>query len=205
MDSVSDTERERLQREGTRQYEVVDRLLSMHAVLRDGYKRRALGLNTGQVGVSLFLSIFAFVSDEVLRSLGYEPDMARFVVGLSAAVVLLLSITEFRVDWRMSATRHDEAAECLAKLKARYRRSAARFGDGVGSDHAGLTADYEKAMADLPAIPERLFGRLKAAHEFKRALSRRIEENPLAPWWLLRTRLRLEGALAALRLRGDGE
>lgn len=194
---------QRAAREGRRQYDVVDRLLSMHATLRDRYERRALCLNTSLVGVSLFLSIFAFVSDDVLRALGYEAAMARLVVGVAAIGVLLLSITEFRVDWRTSASQHDEAAERLAKLKAKYRRVIGGYEGGNGADYSGLAIEYERTMVGLRPIPERLFTRLKARHEFKKACSRRLDDHPGAPGWLVGVQLRVEAMWGVLRGSGN--
>ena len=171
----------------------------MHAVLRDRYERRALWLSTALVGVSLFLSIFAFVSDDLLRTLGYEAPMARFVLGVASVSVLLLSITEFRVDWKASALRHREAAERLARLKGRYRRVIAETEEREDVGYAELAVEYYRTMVSLGPIPERLFTRLKANHEFKKALSRRLDSNPGAPWWLVWARLRIEGTWRVLR------
>ena len=96
--SGESAENDGTKQENDRQYELTDQLLSMHASLRDKYERRALLLNTTLVAISLFLSVFAFVGDEVLVSLGYRPPIARFFFGFSAVIVLILSITEFRVD-----------------------------------------------------------------------------------------------------------
>ena len=188
-----------IQQENKRQYELVDQLLSMHSSLRDTNEHRAFWLNTIQIGISLFLSVFAFVGDNVLRSLGYDPAMARFILGFSAVIILLLSITEFRVDWRAIGSRHTQAVEHLARLKAKYRKA---FSESQGSDskkNSMLTTQYEKTITNLPPIPERHFNRLKANHQLKRILSRRLSQNPKAPEWFLRIQLRLEGVCTALK------
>ena len=193
------------QRENERQYRTVDLLLSMHSSLREKYERRAFWLNTTQIGASMFLSVFAFVSDNVLESWGYHPEIARVAIGLSAILILLLSITEFRVDWKTVASRHSDAGKQLAELKALFRRrfSETRSAGEAPATLAELRTQYERTMEDLRPIPERRFNRLKAGHEFKRILSRRLSENPKAPWWFLRAQLRLEGVFVALR-RGNG-
>ena len=185
--------------ENERQYNVIDQLLSMHSTLRDKYERRAFWLNTIQIGISLFLCVFAFVGDNVLTSLEYEPAMARFVLGFSAVIVLLLSITEFRVDWRGIGSRHVDAAECLSRLKARYRKA---FSESEGNDpkkNICLMTQYDKTMANLQPIPERYFNQLKADYQFKRILSLRLSQNPKIPIWFLRIQIRLEGISAALK------
>lgn len=189
--------------ENERQYELIDQLLSMHSTLRDRYRRRSFLLNTSLIGISLFLSVFAFVGDDVLKSLSYHPPMTRFVLGFSAVIVLLLSITEYRVDWRAIGARHIEAVKCLAKLKAKYRKA---FNESTGNDskkNSRLMIEYDKTMAILPPIPERNFNQLKASHQYKRILSQRLSQNPKAPAWFLRAQLRLEGMRTAFRKEGD--
>lgn len=189
---------DRTKQENKRQYELTDQLLSMHSSLRDKYERRAFLLNTALIAVSLFLCVFAFVGDDVLGSLVYHPPMARLVLGLSAVIVLILSITEFRVDWRATGARHAEAAKHLAELKAKYRKA---FNEAAGNDsekNSTLTTQYDKTMAILPPIPERYCNQLKANHQFKRILSQRLSQNQKVPEWFLRIQLRLEGIHAAL-------
>src|SRR2546425_528267 len=95
--------------ENERQYGVIDQMLTMHSSYQDRMERRAFWLNTVLIASSLFLAIFAFVGDELLRAVGLDPAMTRFLLGLTAVVVLIGSITEFRVDWRSVAGRHAEA------------------------------------------------------------------------------------------------
>ena len=54
-------------------------------------------------------------------------------------------------------------------------------------------------MEVLPPIPERDFIQLKADHQFKRIMSRRLSQNPKVPKWFLRIQLRLEGIRVALK------
>ncbi len=189
--------------ENERQYRVLDQMLSMHSSLRDRLERRAFWLNTGLIASSLFLCVFAFVGDDVLTALGLDPALTRFTIGLSAVVVLVFSITEFRVDWRSVAGRHAEAAIRLAQLKAKYRKS---FDETVGNDpkkNARLAADYEKTTGTLPAIPDRWFNTLKAEHRFKRTLSERLSQCPKAPVWFLRLQICWEGIREARHAAKD--
>ena len=193
---------DRTKQENKRQYELTDQLLSMHSSLRDKYERRAFLLNTALIAISLFLCVFAFVDDVVLGSLGYHPPMTRLVLGLSAVIVLILSITEFRVDWRAMGAKHAEGVKHLAELKAECRKA---FNESTGNDsekNSTLTTQYNKTMAKLPPIPEQHFNTLKANHQFKRILSQRLSQNPKAPEWFLRIQLRLEGMCAALKKEG---
>lgn len=179
--------------ENERQYGIIDQMLTMHSSYRDRMELRAFWLNTSLVALSLFLAVFAFVGDDLLRVLGSDPAIARLVLGLAAVVVLICSITEFRVDWRFVAGGHAKAVSMLAAMKAKYRKS---FTETEGNDpkkNARLTSEYDKTMSILPAIPDRWFNKLKAEHQFKRLLSERISLCPKAPKWYLWCQLRLEG------------
>lgn len=186
--------------ENERQYGVIDQMLTMHSSFRDRMERRAFCLNTALIGFSLFLTVFAFVGDALLQALGLEPAMTRFLLGLAAVLVLLLSITEFRVDWRSVAGKHSEAVSRLAKLKAIYRKSFTETGGDDPEENAILTSAYENLMDNLPPIPGKWFNTLKSEHHFKRLLSGRISQCPKAPIFFLRLQLRIEGIREALQL-----
>lgn len=180
-------------REFNRQYQVVDQLMSMHSSLRDTYERRAFWLNTCQIGVSLFLCVLAFVGDDAIESVGLESTRTRALLASVATVILLLAITEYRVDWKSRAANHGTAVGRLATLKAVYRRSRATIRRGDGAQWPDIDEQYHRVMGGLPPIPERRFTGLKAAHQFKVLLSKRSSENPAGPNWFLRLVLRLEG------------
>ena len=201
--SEDGTESNTLTEENERQYRSIDQLLSMHSLLCERYVRRAFILNTAQIGISLLLCGFAFVADEVLLSLGLEPARGRFFLGIIAVIVLLLSITEFRVDWKAVGSTHREATRNLAELKAKYRKAYSESAGGDCEKNARLTVEYEKLMAHLPPIPEKYFIHLKANHRFKLILSQQVGRNPKAPVWFLRLRLQLTGMRTALK-EGEG-
>lgn len=191
--------------ENDRQYRVVDQLLSMHSSLRDCLERRAFWLNTSLIAASLFLTVFAFVGDALLGKFGVEPDKARFVFGVTAVVILIVSITEFRVDWRSVAGRHGEAAGRLAQLKSKYRGAYVAASGSDPATNLSLTTQYNEVMGSLPPIPDRWFSKLKARHRFKRILSERVSAYPKAPIWFLRFRIRIEGLAEAAKGRASDD
>ena len=184
--------------EERRQYRVIDQMLTMHALYRDFLNRRAFWLNTILVALSLFLSVFSFVSDGLLAILGYEPEAARFIFGVAAVAVLIGAITEYRVDWKSVAGGHAEAARKLATTKALYRERMKKVRD-VGGAGRSLSEEYNAVMEALPVIPDRWFNALKARHCYKVVLSQRISQYPKTPIWLLRFQVRKEGIREALR------
>lgn len=136
--------------ENERQYGVIDQMLTMHSFFRDRMEWRAFCLNTALIGFSLFLTVFAFVGDDLLQALGLEPSMTRLFLGLAAVLILLFSITEFRVHWRTVAGKHSEAVSRLAKLKARFRKSFTETGGNNPEENTILTSEYENLMNSLP-------------------------------------------------------
>lgn len=179
--------------EHARQYRVVDQMLTMHSLYRDILSRRAFWLNTTLVALSLVLAVFSFVEDSLLRVLGFEPEVTRFVVGGLAVGVLIVAITEFRVDWQSVAGRHADAARRLAEMKALYRQYKTREKLGDSDVEPKLADEYHRLMEMLPAIPDRWFNRLKANHCYKVALSKRVSQYPTTPVWMMRLMLRVEG------------
>ncbi|HKM77705.1 MAG TPA: hypothetical protein VJZ03_01400 [Candidatus Bathyarchaeia archaeon] len=179
--------------ENERQYRVIDQMLTMHSLLRDRMERRAFWLNTALIASSLFLTVFTFVGDDLLRALNLDPALTRFVLGLVTVVVLICSITEFRVDWRSVAGRHAEAVSRLARMKTKYRQSFTDTGGNDPQTNAILTSACDNMMSNISTIPDRWFNVLKAEHQFKRLLSERISQCPKTPRWFLRLQLRIEG------------
>lgn len=184
-----------------RQYRVIDQLVSMHSMLRDRYSRLALALNTSLVIVSFTLCVMTFVGDELLENAGQDPPFVRLVFGLVAAVILALSITEFRVDWRARSTRHADAAKRLSEVKGEYRRVRTDLKHEAAAETLQLRRLYETTVQDVIEVPERLFNRLKAKHVFKRILSEETSAHPKAPHWFLWIRLRCEGIVGARKER----
>lgn len=195
------TERLTTKEENERQYRIIDQMATMHSLLRDAYERLAFWLNTSLIGTSLFLCVFAFVGDDVFRSYQFEPSTARFVFGIIAVVVLILSITEFRVDWRAQAVKHAAAVRRLSLLKTKYRVNFAETNSDDLERNTELTAEYDRVTSELPAIPEHAFNKLKAEYQFKRILSQRISAYPKTPERFLRIQLRCEGISEAWRGR----
>jgi len=179
--------------ENERQYRVVDQMITMHSLYRDRMERRAFWLNTVLIALSLFLTVFTFVGDDLIRQFGFEPGMTRFIFGIVTVFILIASITEFRVDWRSVSGRHAEAVKRLVLLKEKFREAYLNSACSLPAQNALLTTEYNNVMHGLPAIPDRYFNELKAEHEFKVLLSRRISQYPKTPIWFLRLLLWIEG------------
>jgi len=176
-----------------RQYRVVDQMLSIHSLLRDRYRRRALLLSCVLLAVAVILNACVFVDDATLTALGFRPTNAKVAIGLASIAVFLISIIELRVDWGGTANSHKSAAEILTVLKAKYRQQfdSARKDDPAANQE--LTSDYARTLAELAPIPEAVFTRLKRHHLKKKLLSERISHNPGAPIFLLKFKIWWQG------------
>lgn len=165
-----------------RQFRVLDQMLSAHSALRDRFSKRALWLTIGLLALAVVLNAFVFVSDDVLRFFGSDPEAIRIWLGIVSVAILTLSIAEFKVDWQGRARLHEDAVRRLGDLKASFRAVDPRAADG--NDHelvASLARDYSKVMDQLPPIPEKHFIPLKASHLRKVLLSRELDEHPGVP------------------------
>jgi len=183
--------------ENERQFRVLDQMLSMHASLRDNYARWAFVLNISLIAISIILCAFVFASDNVLATIGLKPEAAHVGLGLVSVAVLILSIVEFRVDWKNISSRHAEAAKQLANLKGKYRRLYSETEGKDSKKNERLSSEYERVMRTITSIPDRKFNCLKAKHNFKKLLSQQINLYPKTPCWYLRLKLRYEGFLPA--------
>lgn len=178
--------------EAKRQYRVIDQMLSMHSALRDRYARRAKALTIGILGCSVILCTVTFLPDDALQPLGVSSSGNRFIIGGFASIVFFLSLLDLCVSWGKVSRRHEEASEMLAKLKQKHR--AAMCGGKIEpAACAALTEEFSRIMAELPRIPDKQFGSLKAYHLRKIRLSQMIESHVGCPVWLLRLRLVWEG------------
>jgi hypothetical protein len=175
--------------ENEREYRLIDQLMTAHAVLRDRFCRRARALSVLLLSLALALNAFVFTNEDMLKRVffGYIAEPKIFI-GFISIGLLILSIVGIRVDWEGRSRSHAEALERLGRLKARYREAHASAPNAEIQSELGR--EYARTMELLPPIPEQLFTRLKAYHQFKRLLSRELDSHPGVPAWILGLRLR---------------
>ena len=179
-----------------RQYRVINQMLTAHSVLRDRCKRRAFVISTGILALSVALNAFVFASDDMLRLIFRgHVDFGKLGLQITSVFLLILSIIELKVNWAAEGGSRDEALKRLARLKAKYREVFGRQRDEASQNE--LTREYARTMEEIPAIPEKLFAKLKATHEFKCLLSKRISAHPGVPHWILAVLLQLKATLNA--------
>lgn len=90
--------------ENDRQYDVLDQMLTAHALLRDRYAWRALWLNICLLATAIALNAFVFAGDDVLVAMfGAKPEHVKMGLGIASVVAMILSIMALRVDWSGAA------------------------------------------------------------------------------------------------------
>ena len=176
-----------------RKARVADMMLSMHAILRDRYARRATSLDMTIFAAATLLSATTFLDPAVIIDRGWKPETVRLIMGLCSLTLFFLSILVLIVDWKQKATRHQYACRNLSDIKAKARELLAK------SQHLDVNSveDFLRTsafvMSELPPIPDTQFGPLKAKHKRKLAMSEMLDAHPTAPLWLLKAKLSLLG------------
>jgi hypothetical protein len=167
-----------------RQERLVDQMLTMQARLRDRDQAMATLLVCTVLIASLVGVAFAFAGSGPVLTL-LEVTAARSTwLGWLAVGTAALTFVELVVDRRGAAQRRADAVRVLGALKAEYRVPPAR-GQEV-AEAARLSERYAQAMEAVPAIPDRAFNRLKAAHLRKVEVSRLLSEHPGISHWRAR-------------------
>lgn len=188
--------------EFARQRGVMDQMLSQHARLRDRYRRRRLFLVLTTMALGLLGAGFAFATNDVkVTILGVTAGRDKWLGGLSL-VVLLLGVVDLATSWDESAHAHHEATLRLARLKGQFRDVSARSSPGTAPP-AELALGYGETMDLLPAIPDRAFNPLKAAHLRKVEVSKRISAAPGSLSRLVTIQVVLNGMRQHRPGRGD--
>jgi hypothetical protein len=194
-DDFQAPELERLRQE----LRVTDMMLTMHSILRDRLRRKALLLDLIILAGSAVMCATSFIDRAVLESSTAIGLSVAGVRGITAVSLFVVSLFSLRLDWKERAGRHSKACEALARLKSGIRawigRGPLSGGEGTASSRE---PDYQAVMAQIEPIPESRFVALKAAHKRKVILSRMVDEHPAAPIWFLRVRLFARDTIANL-------
>ena len=191
-----------IQQQNERQYRVIDQMMTMHAVLRDRYGRRATCLSSGLLASAVAMNAFIFSSDDVLaRVFVGQPSSARIAMGIVSVILLVLAIVGFRVDWAARGRSHAHAVERLGRLKASFRDAYDPERGPELETARALSKEFVRTMEDLPPIPEKAFNSLKACHLYKRLLSTEVAKHEGVPVLLLQAHLRCQRIWSWLRSR----
>jgi hypothetical protein len=167
---------------------VSDSLCTAHAVLRDRFSRRALGLDLLVLGLSTWLVALAFVEPTLgakLTPFGWD---SQIWIGVLATATFFLTILQLKTDWKAKADAHRRTLELYAEVK----REA---GYAIASDELDDTtcrrvlSRYDLASAVGIEVPEADFLKLKKKHRIKVVLSKHLDKHPSASLIIVRLKL----------------
>lgn len=174
--SEHDASRVAALRELERQRRLADQLLTMHAALRDRDQRIAKLLVCTVLIASIVGVAFAFAGTSfTLTLLGVTATRSTWL-GWLAIATSAMSLVDLVLDKRGAAQARADAVRALAALKAEYRTPPPAGSEEPAA--ARMSERYAQAMETIPAIPEKSFNRLKAAHLRKVEVSKTLSEHP---------------------------
>lgn len=170
-----------------------NQMATQHAILHDRYSKRALRQDLSLMvlaGALVFLSVAktSYVST-ILGWVSLEID-GVLPISLLSFAVFLISISEWRVDWKGRAHSHQSAVKAFSQMRRELKRIAEQEGDIGDQDFRVATERYDAFTGHAPVIPERDFNRTKRRHKLKILESRFMDLYPGANPLLVRVRIR---------------
>lgn len=185
---------------------VSDQLATMHSVLRDSYRRRALWGEGVLLALSVVLCTLALADDVVFEFFSVGVSAARIWLGsLSAAVFLGILLTS-SLDWRGQAADHLRASQTYAAIKLKAHELLAKDDATRGILMPELLGQYHLAGQTCRPVPDGAFVALKASHLRKVHLSRCLDTHPCMSARFVGLALVLRQTWAALcRSQGPAE
>ncbi len=178
MSPVSNTELER-------QYRVLRQRLSMHAMLRDGYAKRALLLDIVLLACSVIFCATTFSSDDGLAKVGLSAERTRTVLGLASITAFFASLVALRVGWKGRSTLHRDAVQKLTVLLGLFRELRQEDGTWPEGQSTELHKAYWEVNNNVVEVPDRRFVGLKVRYLRKIELSRMSSTSPGCPLFVL--------------------
>ena len=177
------------EKELKRQFRVLDQTLSIHAMLKDRYTRRALTLELVLLASSVVFCATTFARDDIFAQVGLSPANVRLMLGVASIAAFFASLVALRVNWQGKSTQHGDAAKKLGNVLAEFRKWKKEDGTWPEGRADELSQSYWVAMHNIVEIPQNQFVNLKAQHLRKVELSKMSSAAPGCPVFLLRFRL----------------
>ncbi|KUO48821.1 MAG: hypothetical protein APF76_18245 [Desulfitibacter sp. BRH_c19] len=189
-----------------RHFKVIDMMLTAHSVLRD---KNNIYSKISDVLLFIFAVILnSVVLIDVFNLLQIDDKIVSILIGGSSVFLLILSLVSLLMGWKEKALKHNHATILLSDLKLRCREL--RIEPDPSLEYIKREIDlYNNCLNSLPIkIPEREFLKLKAYHQRKIMLSKKISQYPGSSIFLIRIVLWFEGNLELLKCfkeRGGGD
>lgn len=155
-----------------RQYRLLNQTISMHAILRDKYSRRALILDVMLLICSIIFCATTFAPNDLYTFLGVEPDNGKIILGVASVIAFMAAIISLRVDWKGRLNKHRDAVKKLSDNLKLFRENKKENDDWERESVATLNQSYWEAMRNIEEIPDKYFNTLKAKHLRKVEISK---------------------------------
>lgn len=166
----------------------IDMMLTMHCVLRDQYKKKAMIVDIVLL-IASTLSLFVSIIDpNLITSLGLPTQNFSIFLKACSVIIFISSLVILRVDWKEQAAKHGRACEALARLKSETRTVLLNNTLTIENcnKHQQLCS---LTMSNLWPVPENKFHKLKSLHLKKIELSKLISSHPGCPLLILKVYL----------------
>lgn len=159
-------------------------MLTMHSILRDKYKARAL-----------FADVFLLVSAVILNSLVFvdvsyftpflnrETDFNLYI-GIFSVLIFAVSLIILLVNWKQKSENHNQAVIQLSELLNYGRIILEKLEDQESID--SFNEKYNQVTSTMVAIPDKKFNYLKSRHLRKVAFSKYLDKHGEMPFWLVK-------------------
>lgn len=188
--------------ETARQFRVLKQTLSMHAFLRDSYRRCALVLELIILGASVVFCATRFAGEGSFKAFGVTPTNGRILFDLCATIAFFASLVLIRIDWKGKSALHRDAVIQFTKVLSLFTRNRNEDDkDWPVEATAELHEAYWEVSSRVVEIPANAFLRLKSKHLRKIVLSRLLDDHPQCPIFVMAFYLRCRGILQFLRSR----
>lgn len=183
-----------------RNFRVIDMMLTMHSVLRDRNKRRALVVDIVLLALSVVICAAIFLDPRVISTLSVSQEIVRIILGVCSIVIFFIALVTLRVDWKEKAEKHNQACQSLIRLKGECREILQSDDQVTPEQIREQCKTCAWILSILPKIPESKFNQLKSLHVKKVELSKIIDKYPRTPLFLIRLSLFFRG-LRDLRIK----
>ena len=184
--------------ETQRQYRVLRQTLSIHAMLRDEFARKACIAELLLLICSVIFCATTFAGDEFYQFLRLDPQNGQIILGFASVIAFSFSLTLMALGWKGKAALHREAVTRWTSTLAEFHRHRGEDRDWPAEVCQKLSSMYWEADRNSTDIPEGRFTRLKARYLRKVQLSKLRDLYPGCPHLILVLILRAKDTIGAI-------
>jgi len=156
-------------------------MASQHAMLHERFKHLSMFLDVSVLILSAFLTFIGFANNDLkvafIERLPGSPNPS-YLIGLSALSVFLISIVDWRLNWKTRSQAHLDAVKSLSNLKHEFSIILSSEKPVSDMKFNSVIKQYQAVSKILPIIPERDFAKTKKKHRVKGLVSNSLDRFP---------------------------